>query len=225
MPEEGLLSGMSECCNNRHQSSGNTDKTIEEEKIFLAQKAVSGSSHAFNQLADMYYNKIFKLVYYRIKYKMDSEDLTQEIFTQAFKNLKNLKDIEKFKSWLFSIAINKVKDFKRKKQFVSLFGIFPDRNNEDKNESDTEPDDRPDASPLYNVMRQNFWKQFEDVLRRLSNLEKEVFLLRFLDHLGINEIAVALDKNESTVKTHLYRALKKIKDDDSVKRLLKESMP
>ncbi len=74
-------------------------------------------------------------------------------------------------------------------------------------------------------MRQNFWRQFEEVLNRLSYLEKEVFLLRFLDQLGINEISVTLNKNESTVKTHLYRALKKLKYDDSVKRLLKESLP
>jgi len=225
MPGQRLLSGMSEQHQNIYPSPGGTGKATEAQTALLAQKAVSGSSHAFNQLADLYYNKIFKMVYYRLKYKMDAEDLTQEIFTKAFKNLNGLKDVEKFKSWLFSIAVNKVKDFRRKKQFVSLFGIFPDRNTEDKDESDTEPDSRPDANPLYNVMRQNFWKQFEDVLKRLSNLEKEVFLLRFLDHLGINEIAVALDKNESTVKTHLYRALKKLKDDDSVKKLLKESMP
>jgi len=225
MPGQRLLSGMSEQHQNIYPSPGGAGKATEAQTALLAQKAVSGSSHAFNQLADLYYNKIFKMVYYRLKYKMDAEDLTQEIFTKAFKNLNGLKDVEKFKSWLFSIAVNKVKDFRRKKQFVSLFGIFPDRNTEDKDESDTEPDSRPDANPLYNVMRQNFWKQFEDVLKRLSNLEKEVFLLRFLDHLGINEIAVALDKNESTVKTHLYRALKKLKDDDSVKKLLKESMP
>lgn len=193
--------------------------------VLLAQKTVSGSHNAFNRLADLYYNKIFRMVCYRIKYKMDAEDLTQEIFTQAFKNIDSLKDVEKFKSWLFSIAINKVKDFKRKKQFVSLFGILSDRKTKDEEEPDAAPDRRPDSNPLYNVMRQNFWKQFEDVLNRLSNIEKEIFLLRFLDHLGINEISVALDKNESTVKTHLYRALKKLKDDDSVKRLLEESMP
>lgn len=216
---------MSEQHQNIYPSPGSAGKASEAQTVLLARKAVSGGTNAFNQLADLYYNKIFRMVYYRIKYKMDAEDLTQEIFTQAYKNLSSLKDVEKFKSWLFSIAINKVKDFKRKNQFVSLFGILPDRNIKNGEESDREPDGRPDANPLYNVIRQNFWKQLEDVLRRLSNVEKEVFLLRFLDHLGINEIAVALDKNESTIKTHLYRALKKLNDDASVKKLLKESMP
>lgn len=225
MPGERLLSGMSEQHQNIYPSPGSAGKASEAQTVLLAQKAVSGNSHAFNQLADLYYNKIFRLVYYRIKYKMDAEDLTQEIFTQAFRNLNSLKEVEKFKSWLFSIAINKVKDFKRKKQFTSLFGILSDKNIKDEQKPDTEPDSKPDANPLYNVMRQNFWRQFEEVLNRFSYLEKEVFLLRFLDQLGINEISVTLNKNESTVKTHLYRALKKLKYDDSVKRLLKESLP
>lgn len=49
------------------------------------------------------------------------------------------------------------------------------------------------------------------MLDALSHTEREVFLLRFFDQLSIKEMTTVLDKNESTVKTHLYRALKKIK--------------
>jgi RNA polymerase sigma-70 factor (ECF subfamily) len=49
------------------------------------------------------------------------------------------------------------------------------------------------------------------MLTRLSALEKEVFLLRFLDQLTRKEISAALHKSESTIKTHLYRALRKIR--------------
>ena len=208
---------------NRYPPPGSTGKALEAQTVLLAQKAVSGSIHAINELADLYYNKIFRVVYYRIRCRMDAEDLTQDIFTQAFKNLNGLKDVEKFKSWLFSIAVNKVRDFQRKKRFTSLFGMFSDKNVE--GEQEYEHETRAESGPLEIVIRQNFWKQFEAILNRLSYLEKEVFLLRFLDQLGIKEISIALKKNESTVKTHLYRALKKIKDDGSVKELLKESMP
>jgi RNA polymerase sigma-70 factor (ECF subfamily) len=49
-----------------------------------------------------------------------------------------------------------------------------------------------------------------------------VFLLRFFDHLSINEIAGVLKKNESTVKTHLYRALAKFKNEPEMRRMLNE---
>jgi RNA polymerase sigma-70 factor (ECF subfamily) len=53
-------------------------------------------------------------------------------------------------------------------------------------------------------------------------MEREVFLLRFFDHLSLNEIAGVLKKNESTVKTHLYRALAKFKKEPAMRQLLNE---
>ena len=191
--------------------------------VILAEMAVAGNPNAFDQLADLYYNTIYKMVYYRIRSGMDAEDVTQDIFIQVLKNIKNLKDFSLFKSWLFSIAVNKVRDFQRKKRFTSFFGVLSDKNTESEQENEYETG--AESGPLESVIRQNFWKQFEAILNRLSYLEKEVFLLRFIDQLGIKEISMALKKNESTVKTHLYRALKKIRDDGSVKELLKENMP
>ena len=47
--------------------------------------------------------------------------------------------------------------------------------------------------------------------RFLSRNEKQIFLLKYIDDLTIHEIAQTLNKNENTVKTHLYRSIKKIK--------------
>ena len=60
--------------------------------------------------------------------------------------------------------------------------------------------------------RKEFWQQVEKMLDILSRMEKEVFLLRFFDQLSLKEITMALGKNESTIKTHLYRALNKVKN-------------
>ena len=51
-------------------------------------------------------------------------------------------------------------------------------------------------------------------------MEREVFLLRFFDHLSITEMAAVLKKSESTVKTHLYRSLKKFKKEPVMRQLL-----
>lgn len=206
--------------NNKNPNSPGDRKS---QAFILVEMAATGNRNAFDQLVDIYYGKIFKMVYYRIRSDADAEDVTQDIFTQVFKNIKSIKDFSLFNSWLFSIAVNKVKDFQRKKRFASLFRVFSDKNTESDQEDNHEAVDA--SGPLESVIRKNFWKEFETVLNRLSYLEKEVFLLRFLDQLGIREISEALKKNESTVKTHLYRALKKIKEDGSVKELLKENMP
>jgi len=140
---------------------------------------------------------------------------------QAFKKLPGLKKTERFKSWLFSIAINRVRDFYRKKRFRSLFQASDVVN--DIQPLDTQIHNQPEA--VDELMKQDFWKQIGLILNMLSRMEREVFLLRFLDLLSIKEISTILKKNESTVKTHLYRALVKFRKSDSTHQLLKEKMP
>jgi RNA polymerase sigma-70 factor (ECF subfamily) len=53
-------------------------------------------------------------------------------------------------------------------------------------------------------------------------MEKEVFTLRFMDQLSIREISQTLKKNESTVKTHLYRGLQKFRKETSLHDFLQE---
>ncbi len=175
----------------------------------LVIKAKEGSRGAFNLLIGLFHEDIFRMVYYRIRSRMDSEDLTQDIFIQAFKNIAQLKTIAHFKSWLYRIAINRVRDFYRKKRLRSLIGLFSENEGIDVNDIYDSGKNNPD--PLENEIRKDFWHQFEIALECLSRMEKEVFLLRFLDQLGIKEISQALFKSESTVKTHLYRALVKLR--------------
>jgi len=61
------------------------------------------------------------------------------------------------------------------------------------------------------MARKDFWKRVQQMMETLSKMEREVFLLRFFDQLSIKEMATAMKKNENTIKTHLYRALNKVK--------------
>jgi RNA polymerase sigma-70 factor (ECF subfamily) len=184
----------------------------------LVEQAIAGSSTAFEQLIDLFQGEIFRMVYYRTRSSMDAEDLTQEIFLQAFKNLSGLKATERFRSWLFKIAVNRVRDFNRKKRFRALFSSLDDSDKVPQSYEETR--DHPEA--LDKLMVQDFWKQVGSFLDKLSRMEKEVFILRFMDHLSIKEISQALGKSESTVKTHLYRSIKKFRGGHSIRQLLKE---
>jgi RNA polymerase sigma-70 factor (ECF subfamily) len=70
-------------------------------------------------------------------------------------------------------------------------------------------------------MEKEFWHRFYGLTRKMPLMEREVFTLRYLDQLGIKEIAETLKKSESTVKTHLYRALKKFRRASELRALLK----
>jgi len=187
----------------------------------LVEQAKAGNRSAFAQLADRFHEDIFRMVYYRIRSRADAEDITQDIFLKAFQKISSIKETARFRGWLFSITLNRIRDFQRKKRFRSLFKAEVE--NIESHVSDSADTDQPDA--LNQVLKKDFWRQIGSILNKMSNMEKEVFLLRFLDHLSINEIAGVLQKNESTVKTHLYRALAKFKKEPALRRMLNEANP
>ena len=172
---------------------------------------------AFHQLADQFQKQIYQMVYYRTNSQMDAEDITQEVFMQAYKNIRRLKSSAVFRSWLYRIAVNRVRDFYRKKKFKSLLG-FVSMDQETFHETE-ELAVEPDAAK--NIERQDFWRQIEQILTSLSRMEREVFLLRFFDQLSIKEMCAALGKNESTVKTHIQSIFQKLEVNDRTEAVTK----
>ena len=184
----------------------------------LVRQAQGGSRKAFEKLVDLHQEAIFRMVYYRTRSSMDAEDLTQEIFMRAFYSISKLKSVDRFRGWLFCIAVNRVRDFQRKQRFRSLFVSSSESDDSRDTIAETGPSD-----PLGSLMKQEFWRQISSFQEKLSPMEREVFMLRFMDHLSIREISHALEKGESTVKTHLYRSLQKFKGEDGLRQFLQES--
>lgn len=178
-----------------------------QETALLAEKARYGDRGAFDRLVAMFHDEIFRMVYFRIRSQMDAEDLTQDVFLQVFRNLSSLKDFDRFRPWLYSIAVNRVRDFYRKKKLLTFFGLAGE-------ESDLETENRPDEGPgaLDQLIKKEFWERVRKLSDTFSRAEREVFFLRFMDNLSIKEIAQTMHKSESAVKTHLYRSLKKFRD-------------
>jgi RNA polymerase sigma-70 factor, ECF subfamily len=188
--------------------------------ITLVEKAQRGNREAFQSLVSLYQEDIYKMMFYRTYSKMDAEDLTQEVFVQAFRKIKSLENVERFRSWLFSIGINRCRDLKRKNRLLSIFGMGSWGNQDDFEDVSSSTSDRAQG----NIQQEKFWIQIKKLLHELSASEREVFTMRFMDQLKIGEIAVVLNKNESTVKTHLYRALRKIKKKSSTLQEFRESL-
>ncbi len=184
----------------------------------LAGAAKDGDRDAFERLVLLHQNDIYRMIYFRTHSPMDAEDLTQDVFLKAFRNLSGLNDPSRFRSWLFSIAVNGVRDFHRAKKFRALFSFSLDE--DDREQPDIEFHDEPEA--VDGIMKREFWDHVGRMADNLSRWEREVFFLRFLDDLNIVEIAEALRKSESTIKTLLYRGIKKFREDGSFLEMLRE---
>ncbi len=179
----------------------------------LVEKAKTGNRSSLEKLIDLFHQDVFRMVYYRTRSKMDAEDLTQEIFIKMINSLSGLKDSNRFRAWLFKMTLNRIRDFHRKKNILAFFGTS-------KEIETINPGAQNSESPLTKLEEREFKERLHEYTSRLSRWERETFLLRFVDQLGIREIAEVMNRNENTVKTHLYRALKKMKQDLKFRKLL-----
>lgn len=195
------------------------NKNMSLEIAALADNARNGNRWSFQELVSIFQEDIYRLVYYRTFSRMDAEDITQEVFVQAYRKLKSLNDTQKFRAWLYTIAVNRCNDFLKKKKYLSLLRMRSVQEQEFVEEGKGMSNNYTDS-----IAKKRFWEQVRSLLDKLSAMEREVFTLRFMDHRNINEIAVILDKSESTVKTHLYRALNKVRKDSMFFQEYRESM-
>ncbi|KIX11349.1 RNA polymerase sigma factor [Dethiosulfatarculus sandiegensis] len=188
-----------------------------EEVSRTARLAREGDIRAFSRLTALYWEKVFGMVYYRTMNAMDAEDITQEVFLKAQTRISGLKDPLKFRPWLFSIALNLVRDFQRKKKLLSILGL----------EAGAGPDldtlgGRAFESGLDQAMKREFWEKVKEFTAGLPGAEREVFLLKFLDQLTLEEIAQVVGKKPSTIKTHLYRAVAKFRKNPRLRSISRE---
>ena len=190
-------------------------KTMKSNITELVEKARSGHDSSMNQLVDYFHKDIYRFIYYRTRSQVLAEDLTQDVFFKMFKNIKRLKDITKFKSWLYSIAVNRIKDHYRKKRVLEFFGASTDVDEMFQSEQSQD-------NPGTDLMNKEFMLNFSKLLKNLTQLEQEVFVLKCVEQFKIKEIAQTLNKSESTVKTYLYRAFKKLKQNNEFSELLTE---
>jgi len=186
----------------------------------LANRARDGNRPAFEQLIDRFQGDIHRMIYYRIRARMDAEDLTQDVFVRAYRSISRLREPHRFRSWLFTIAVNRVNDYLRKKKVRSIFKSSDESVEIQPVTNDTQQE--PEA--LEQVLKEDFWRHVDRIAKKLSKMEREVFMLRFMDNLNINEIAQIVKKSESTVKTHLYRALAKFKKEKGLRQFLQEDL-
>jgi len=166
---------------------------INEEQLII--QAKNGNQHAFTQLYDQHFDKVFRYIYVRLKNQAESEDLTQEVFIKAINAIGSYKyEGAPFASWLFRIAHNQLIDFVRmrnKQQTAPLDEALSYAGNDD---PVTETEYRFEVAELPGAIEQ------------LSPAQREVVSLRFIADLPIAEVARILGKSEGTIKALQFNA-------------------
>jgi len=151
-----------------------------------------------NRFVSAHLRRIMAQIYRIVGNLADAQDLTQEAFIKALQHQEQLKDEQKAAHWLSRIATNTAIDFLRrngKAQFCEI---------EDSHESDSE-------SPEDAVLRGEHREYLEDGLRLLSPRERAALMLRDVEDLPAEEVALHLNCSKATVRSHIANARTKLR--------------
>lgn len=135
------------------------------------------------------YEAMYRLAYTYVRNEEDALDIVQESVYKAIKNSDRVRQESYIKTWLWRIVMNTAVDFIRK------------------NRKEMAVDE------VYETGQEDTYKDFDTIeaLKVLDEKEKAVVVLRFFEDQKLKDIAGILNENTNTVKTILYRGLKKLK--------------
>ena len=164
-----------------------------------------GDKSAFNAIITQWEQPIYNFVYRQVRHHEDAQDLVQRIFVKAYEKLDLLRDDTRFKSWLYSIALNLCRDeFRRNKnkQHISFddYESIPAM----KGLNNNCPADEEDNSGPSNLHKKEVCKLIEQALDQIPVEQREIVILKELQELKFTEIAEVLNLPVNTVKSRMY---------------------
>ena len=177
----------------------------------LVRRAQNDDHWAIEQLVLRYQKKVYQIAYQMLAGdEQEAQDLTQDTFLKAFRNIKRFKGNASFYTWLYRIVINTCLDARRRRRrWKEIF--FPWRLERPKEETCTSsledyPDPDKNANPLSMAGKRQLEQDLKKVMNTLSERQRDIFQLKIFHEMSIPEIAQMMNLAEGTVKTHLFRA-------------------
>jgi RNA polymerase sigma-70 factor (ECF subfamily) len=135
----------------------------------------------------------------------DAEDVAQETFLRAYRNLHRFEERAHFGSWLYRITANCAYDLLRSRARREERSVDEDEGQEDAGMAFNGP--APDRLVWSGEIR----ARVDGALRRMTALERAAFSLRHFEGLSIREISAALDLDASAAKHSVFRAVRKLR--------------
>ena len=169
----------------------------------LIRRVKAGDKESFWQLAEPHYKSILLTAYSLLRNVDEAAEVAQETMLKALKNFDQLKDRERFRSWLMSIAINEARQKIRKRH--PEVQAMDDSARDDREFVPRDFADWRDI-PSDELEKKEFWDAVHSALESLSPICREVFILRDIQQFTISEIASTLDILEANVSLRLHRA-------------------
>ncbi|MGL5315163.1 MAG: sigma-70 family RNA polymerase sigma factor [Peptostreptococcaceae bacterium] len=165
------------------------------EEVILVKRAIKGDIQAFEDLISIYEDRLYREAYIRCKHEEDAKEIIQEAMYKAFRSIHTLKEPGYFKTWISRIVINVSNDHLRKNGMVDL------EHDINSFKKEVVVNDTVEVKiDLYNAIDE------------LEDKYKDAIILRYINDLKVEDISKILDRPINTIKTHIRKATREMKN-------------
>jgi RNA polymerase sigma-70 factor (ECF subfamily) len=164
------------------------------------------SEFHFNELYSRYFQRIYNFVYGRIHNHADTEEIVQETFTVVFSSIGNYSGRSTLLSWVYGIAKNTANNILRqsKNQSRHLQELHPEQLRPSPAFSGSTPEERLTVYRYLMAVRGQ--------LEELGEWQTEIFEMRHLQNLSIQQISTITDRSSDSIRSSLYRVKRLLVD-------------
>ena len=175
----------------------------------LGAAAQNITAEEFDAIVRRHQRRVHRFVLMLLRDPEEANNLTQECFLRAYQNRSTFRGESSLETWLLRIAANLARDHARSRKagfWKRLLGFEDD--GEDGAAQQVASDE---ASPERALLVREDVRAVWDAANQLSQQQRAVFLLRFVEEMELREIASALGLQVGSVKTHLFRAVQTVR--------------
>ncbi len=176
----------------------------------LVRRIQDGDASAFEELVEGYKQQVYYLALDLSGNHHDAEDLSQEVFIKAYRGFGRFRSGAKISSWLHRITVNAYIDTQRKKAHKMV--TLVDKKDEDDFDPLEAAADAVTGNPERAAASAGINEHIDAALQQLSGQERAVFVMRHYHDMQLKEISKTLAVAEGTVKSLLFRSVRKLRD-------------
>ena len=177
---------------------------VKRDETKMIASILAGDRELYHQLIQPYELSVYRMAMSFVKNETEAEDVAQEAFLKAFRDLANFRGESKFSTWLISITLNEARRRLRRQSTVRMESLDEPAEEGAKVSPALLRDWR--EIPSESLERREVRALLQKAIEELSPIYREVLVLRDIEELSVEETAGALAISISSVKVRLHRA-------------------
>jgi RNA polymerase sigma-70 factor (ECF subfamily) len=171
----------------------------------LVKKTLAGNKKAFESIIQQHQRLVSHIVFRMVANQADREDICQDVFVKVYQHLESFQFGSKLSTWIAKIAYNTCLNYLEKKKVLLFDDVSSDGRSMESLPGDTRgPDRLAEEKQTSSLLRKE--------IKKLPVRYRTIITLYHLDHMSYDEIAEAMELPQGTVKSHLFRARRLLKE-------------